>query len=63
MLQFVEFSGARLIPPSRLVTSPVVALVKNRKIGCGPPDQLTPGGALPHPVFPDNRQSRGELLG
>src|SRR5205823_9548938 len=27
MLQFVELSGGRLIPPSRLVTSPVVALV------------------------------------
>src|SRR5882672_2684871 len=49
MLQFVDVSGARLIPPSRLVTRPVAALTNCRKVVCGPPDQLTPAGVLLHP--------------
>ena len=51
-LQFVDFSGARAVPPSRLVLRPVEALTNWRKTVCGPPDQLMPGGRLLHPDFP-----------
>src|SRR5258708_31264173 len=49
MLQFVDVSGARLMPPSRLATRPVAALTNWRNVVCGPPDQLTPTGVLLHP--------------
>src|SRR5258706_14726477 len=48
MLQFVELSGAREIPPSRAVLRPVTGLIYWRRTVCGPPDQLTPAGVLLH---------------
>src|SRR5215831_8223163 len=40
----MDFSGARLTPPSRDVGRPVAALIKLRSSGCGPPAQLIPPG-------------------